>query len=150
MHCSTKPHFLSFSHVLLSSCVRCIHPSLSLSVSLSFSIIVSVCPTLSVWLPKKHLMCVLMCFLGLLSRPAIAASFSLQRFCSSSDFPTVLCRLRCSCQLLFLSSRLLSCCLSLCACCSPQSSSPLDTAAERGAERGRKVEVPPQSYFLPT
>lgn len=55
--------FLSRS---LSSCVRCIHPSLSLSVSLSFSIIVSLSlfPTLSVWLPKKHLMWALMCLLG--------------------------------------------------------------------------------------
>lgn len=32
VHCST-PHFLSFCHVLLPSCVRYIHPFLSLSIS---------------------------------------------------------------------------------------------------------------------
>lgn len=54
----------------LSSCVRCIHPSLSFSLTISLSMSVSlllflsVSFPLSVCLPNKHLMHALSCFLG--------------------------------------------------------------------------------------
>lgn len=137
--------FLSRSR---SSCVRCIHPSLALSPSVSISLFFSLShPPRSLSLTKKHLMCVLMSLLGYCPHSPLLPPLSLSVWLPPLSFLGSAAAAHCC----FCLPSLV--CLFVCAAhlaATPSAFSPRATTTTRHGCKGRKVEVPPQSYFLPT